>query len=116
MIGCTFNGFPVTQTNRTHKHALLVSRYPGWPEGKTIINKKDFKTKLYMHNTKGDVAPMNISRETSYFHDSVQYPQQKFSKTNNTHLPSFENFDQAKQIAFSVLGVYNIQNHLLSSL
>ena len=33
-----------------------------------------------MHNSIGDVALTNISRETSCFHDfSVQYPKQKFS-------------------------------------
>ena len=31
-----------------------------------------------MHNTKGDVALMNISRETSCFHDLLQHPKQKF--------------------------------------
>ena len=28
-----------------------------------IIHKKSFKTNFYMHNTKGDVVLMNISRE-----------------------------------------------------
>ena len=31
-----------------------------------------------MHNTKGDVALMNMSRETSCFRDLLQYPKQKF--------------------------------------
>ena len=31
-----------------------------------------------MHNTKGDVALMNNSRETNYFHDLVQHPKWKF--------------------------------------
>ena len=31
-----------------------------------------------MHNTKGDVALTNISREKCCFHDLVQYPKQKF--------------------------------------
>ena len=30
-----------------------------------------------MHNTIGDVARMNIGRETNYFQDFVQYPKQK---------------------------------------
>ena len=31
-----------------------------------------------MHNTKADVALMNISRDKNYFHYLVQYPKQKF--------------------------------------
>ena len=33
---------------------------------------------MYMHNTKSDVALMNISQETKYFHDFVPYLKQKF--------------------------------------
>ena len=53
---------------------------PWWQEGNiTIINekKKDLKTKLHMHGSIGDVAPMNIRRETNYLHDVVQYPKYK---------------------------------------
>ena len=39
--------------------------------GNKIINKKDLKTKLYIHNINGDNALMNISRETNYFYDFV---------------------------------------------
>ena len=31
-----------------------------------------------MHNTIGDVALANITREMNYFHDLVQYPKHKF--------------------------------------
>ena len=29
---------------------------------------------LYMYNTTGDIALMDISRETKYFHDFLQHP------------------------------------------
>ena len=47
-----------------------------WPERKKYGNKhkQRFETNLYMHNTKGDVAMMNISREKKKFHDLVQCP------------------------------------------
>ena len=35
--------------------------------------KKDLKAKLCMHNTLGDVALTNISRETKNFQDFVEY-------------------------------------------
>ena len=32
------------------------------------------KNKLYTRNPIGDVTVTNISRETNYYHDSLQYP------------------------------------------
>ena len=54
-IGCYF---PFVQTSRKYKYdqfielvATLVCK-----KKNIIINKKRFKTNLYVHNTKGDVA------------------------------------------------------------
>ena len=41
-------------------------------ERNIIIMKKDSRTKLYMHNTIGDVALTNISRETDCLYDFIQ--------------------------------------------
>ena len=38
-----------------HKYTLLIDRYPGRQESNLVTNKKDSKSKLYMHNTIGDV-------------------------------------------------------------
>ena len=55
-----------------------------WPTRRNIVNIKNFKTNSYIHNTKGDVALTNISRETNYFHDFVQYAKLvKLLKTEN---------------------------------
>ena len=75
-IGCTFVIFHLYKpTGIKHKYASLISRYSGRQGSNTILNrqeshitiyKKDFKTKLYMYNTTGDVALTNIRRETKY--------------------------------------------------
>ena len=57
---------------------VLYELAAGQQESNVIMNKKDLKTKLYMHNTTDDVALTNIYRETNYFHDSVLYPKQQF--------------------------------------
>ena len=43
-----------------------------------------------MHNTIGDVAQTNISRETDYLHEFVQYPIQKFLKL--CHFPTLRSY------------------------
>ena len=57
---------PEVQTNRKYKHALLNKPLPWSARKKLITTKKRFKTKLFMHNTTGDVTLMNIRRETKY--------------------------------------------------
>ena len=55
-----------------------------WPTRRKIVNIKNYKTNSYIHNTKGDVALTNISRETNYFHDFVQNTKLvKLLKTEN---------------------------------
>ena len=68
------------QTNRKHKYTTLNWPLPSARQArkKYIDNKIQFKTKLFMYNTKDDVALTNISRETSYIHDFVKYPKKKF--------------------------------------
>ena len=67
-----------TFLNIVNWYALLASRYPGRQDSSLMINKNDLETKLYMHNTKGGVELMNMSRETNYFHYFWWYPKYNF--------------------------------------
>ena len=58
--------FRFAQTNRNRKYTLLINRYPGRQEINLKKIFKNSKTKLYMHNTKGDVTLTVIRRETKY--------------------------------------------------
>ena len=51
---------------------------PARKKNSNINKRKRFKTKLYMYNTKGNVALTSISRETKYIHDLVHSPKWKF--------------------------------------
>ena len=59
-IGCAVIVLhPYKSTGSTN----TLSHYSGRQERNTILNKKRFKTNLYMHETKGNVALLNINRE-----------------------------------------------------
>ena len=64
-----------TEINRKHEYGLSASCYLGRQESNIITTKKIFlKSKLSVHNTKGDAALTNISQEknTSIILYSIQ--------------------------------------------
>ena len=77
MIVCI--GLFSIRTNQPEaQKCLFISCYTGRQEINIIVNKK-IKTKLNMHNSIGDVALINISREINYsMNNFVQSPKQKF--------------------------------------
>ena len=46
-----------------HEYTLLIDRYPGPQESNIVTNKKDSKSKLYMHNTTGDARWQTIAKK-----------------------------------------------------
>ena len=62
------------RTNQPEAYIRAINQTLPWSARKQYnYIKKDLKTNLDIHNTKGDVALTNILRETNYFHDFVQY-------------------------------------------
>ena len=64
-------------------HLLFIKKYESTLLSSANLLGKNSKNDLeiqvvhvhtMMHNAKGDVAVMNISRETNDFHNLVQYP------------------------------------------
>ena len=57
--------------NRKNKYALSIRRFPCGQKKKCNNKQKDLKMKLYLHNTIGDIALTNISRETNHLHHQI---------------------------------------------
>ena len=73
-IGCTVVIFHSYKPAVSKNTLYWISRYPGWQERNLIIDMQKLFKQTNTHNIEGDVALMNITWETNFFHDLLLYP------------------------------------------